>query len=149
MSVDGKRGIGFVRLQHGLDRLTRGGERGIIKRAVRKCRREPGRDQQHIAFAQWHVEALGQPQHHIARGYSAAGLDETQMTRGNLGFGSKIELAEMAALPPFAQMIANMSRLCGSWCCKLCRHHDENLACDFHAFHYLRGNRFQSRHRSS
>ena len=33
------------------------------------------------------------------------------MTRGNLGVAGKIELAEMAALPPFAQMIADMDGL--------------------------------------
>jgi hypothetical protein len=33
------------------------------------------------------------------------------MTRGNLGVAGKIKLAEMAALPPFAQMIADMSGL--------------------------------------
>jgi hypothetical protein len=44
------------------------------------------------------------------------------MTRGNLGVAGKVELAEMAALPPFAQMIADMSGLssggaCGSGVC--------------------------------
>jgi hypothetical protein len=31
------------------------------------------------------------------------------VTRGNLGVAGKIELAEMAALPPFAQVIADMT----------------------------------------
>jgi hypothetical protein len=30
------------------------------------------------------------------------------MTRGNLGVAREIELAQMAALPPFAQVIADM-----------------------------------------
>jgi hypothetical protein len=30
------------------------------------------------------------------------------MTRGNLGVDGEVELAEMAALPPFAQVIADM-----------------------------------------
>jgi hypothetical protein len=30
------------------------------------------------------------------------------MTRGNLGVAGEIELAEMTALPPFAQVIADM-----------------------------------------
>jgi hypothetical protein len=33
------------------------------------------------------------------------------MARGNLGVAGKIELAEMAALPPFAQVIADMGGL--------------------------------------
>jgi hypothetical protein len=46
------------------------------------------------------------------------------MTRGNLGIAGKIELAEMAALPPFAQMVADMGglrfgRRCGG---RLCVH---------------------------
>jgi hypothetical protein len=31
------------------------------------------------------------------------------MTRGNFGIAGKIELAEMAALPPFAQMITDVT----------------------------------------
>jgi hypothetical protein len=33
------------------------------------------------------------------------------VTRGNLGVAGEIELAEMAALPPFAQVIADMGGL--------------------------------------
>jgi hypothetical protein len=33
------------------------------------------------------------------------------VARGNLGVAGKIELAEMPALPPLAQMIADMDRL--------------------------------------
>jgi hypothetical protein len=33
------------------------------------------------------------------------------MTRGNLGVAGEIELAEMAALPPLAQVIADMDGL--------------------------------------
>ena len=37
-----------------------------------------------------------------------------KMTRGNLGVTGEIKLAEMAALPPFAQVIADMDGLgCG------------------------------------
>ena len=41
-------------------------------------------------------------------GANAAGFHETQMTRRNLGIAGQIKLAEMAALPPFAQVIADM-----------------------------------------
>jgi DNA-binding transcriptional LysR family regulator len=47
----------------------------------------------------------------------------------------------MAALPPFAQMLADMDRpgSLGSRCFCLCDH-GENLPCGFHRFHYVRGN---------
>ena len=49
----------------------------------------------------------------------------------------------MAALPPFAQVIADMGGLgsVGSRRGVHVRSCCENLACEFHAFHYLRGNR--------
>ena len=56
-------------------------------------------------------QPLRQLQHHLARRRRAAGLHEAQMTRGNLGVAGEIELAEMAALPPFAQVIADMGGL--------------------------------------
>jgi hypothetical protein len=34
------------------------------------------------------------------------------MARGNLGIAGEIELTEMTALPPFAQMIADMGGFC-------------------------------------
>ena len=59
------------------------------------------------------------------------------MTRGNLGVAGKVELAEMAALPPFAQVIADMSGLGSGGACRggLCVH-GENLPCEFRSFHY-------------
>jgi hypothetical protein len=63
------------------------------------------------------------------------------VTRRDLGVTGEIELAEMTALPPFAQMLADMDRLgsLGSRCGCLYVH-GENLPCGFHPFHYLRGN---------
>jgi hypothetical protein len=65
------------------------------------------------------------------------------VTRGNLGVAGKVELAEMTALPPFAQVIADMSGLGsgGAGDSGLCVH-GENLPCGFHSFHYLGRNRF-------
>jgi hypothetical protein len=39
-----------------------------------------------------------------------AGLDETQMSRRNLGIAGEIELAQPPALPPFAQEVSH--RVC-------------------------------------
>src|SRR5664279_4513980 len=52
-----------------------------------------------------------QLQHHLARRRGAAGLHERKVTRGDFGVAGEIKLAEMAALPPFAQVIADMDRL--------------------------------------
>jgi hypothetical protein len=64
------------------------------------------------------------------------------MTRGNLGVAGKVKLAEMAALPPFAQVIADMTLkvsggLGSGGACRggLCVH-GENLPCEFQSFHY-------------
>ena len=109
--VIGQRRIGLMGLQHQVDRLPRRFQRGIVERALRKGRRKARGDQQHVAFAQGHLQPFGQLQHHVARRRGAAGLDKAEMTRGNLGVAGQIELAEMAALPPFAQVVADMDGL--------------------------------------
>ena len=81
---------------------------GIIQRSLRERRRETAGDQHDVAFAQRNVEALGEPQHHVARRRGAAGFHEAQMPRGNLRVTGEIELAQVTALPPFAQDIADM-----------------------------------------
>ena len=127
-----------MRLQHEIDRCPRRFQRGIVERALRKRRRKPGRDQQHIALAQRHREPFGQLQHHVARRRGAAGFHEAEMTRGDLSVAGKIELAEMAALPPFAQVIADMDGL-GSFGARRgggCAHGGK-LPRAVQAFHYL------------
>ena len=94
-------------LEHEIDRLARRLQRRILERALRKHRRVAGRDQQHVALAQRHVELLGEPQHHLARGLRAPGFEEAQMLGGDLGLEREIELAQAAALAPFAQVIAD------------------------------------------
>jgi hypothetical protein len=49
-----------------------------------------------------------QLQHHLARRRGAAGLHERQVARGDFSVAGQIELAEVTALPPFAQVIADM-----------------------------------------
>jgi len=66
------------------------------------------------------------------------------VTRGNLGVAGEIELAEMAALPPFAQVVADMGWLGSGGACRSRLYvHGENLPCEFRAFHYLPRNRFR------
>src|SRR4051812_15710776 len=64
------------------------------------------------------------------------------MARRNLGVAGEVKLAEMAALPPFAQMFTDMDRAWpGGGRGKLLRAHGEKLPRRFSAFHYLTGNR--------
>jgi hypothetical protein len=72
------------------------------------------------------------------------------MTRGNLGVAGKVQLAEMAALPPFPQVIADMGGNGSGGACRggVCIH-GENLPCEFCSFHYPGGNRFRHARRSS
>jgi hypothetical protein len=45
--------------------------------------------------------------HHFAARHRAAGFDEAQMPRRNVGFGGEQQLAHSAPLAPFAQQIAD------------------------------------------
>jgi hypothetical protein len=59
------------------------------------------------------------------------------MARRNLGVAGEVELAEMAALPPFAQVIADMDGLDTFGSRRgYVRIHGKNLACELHTFHY-------------
>ena len=143
VSVDGERRVRLMRLQNAVDRLARSLECGIFERTLRKGRGKSRGDQQHIALAQGNVQPFGELEHHVARGRGAAGFHEAQVTRGNLRIESEIELAEMTALAPFAQVISDMDRLgtfgphSGGMSV-----HEAKLARTPHAIHYLAGNRF-------
>ena len=50
---------------------------------------------------------LGQAQHHVATRRSATGLDEAQVTGGDLGLQGQVELGESALFAPLAQAFAN------------------------------------------
>ena len=103
VAIDGDRGIRLVSREHEIDRLARGVERGIVELSFRIHRRVSGGDQQRVALAQRDLQTLGEMQHHVPARRRAAGLDETEMARGDLGLEREIELTETAALPPFAE----------------------------------------------
>ena len=83
--VDGECGIGIVPLEHDIHRLTHAGERRIVEGALRIDRCEARRDQHDVALAQGHIEFLRKQQHHLAAWLRAAGLEEAEMPRGDLG----------------------------------------------------------------
>src|SRR5262249_11508309 len=99
-------------LQHEVDRLPGRFERGIVERALRKGRGKSRRDQEHIAFTQGNLQSFGELQHHFTRRRGTARLHKAEVARGYLGVPGQIELAQMAALPPFAEVIADMEGLC-------------------------------------
>ena len=107
--------------QHEIDCGTRRLQRRIVQRALRKRRRKAGRHQQHVALPQRHVEPFGEFHHHLARGRRTAGFDKAQMTGRNLGVACEIELAQVTALTPLAQVFADMTRS-GTGGCGLCVH---------------------------
>lgn len=64
---------------------TDGREFWSVEPVLRVGGRIAPRQQQRVAVAQRHVEALGQAQDHLARRLRPPGLDEAQMARGDLG----------------------------------------------------------------
>jgi hypothetical protein len=81
----------------------------ISERPLRKHWCIPGRDQEHVAFAQGDVEALGQSKNHVARRHRTSGFDKAQVARRDPGIAGKVELAHAPAPSPFAQMVADQS----------------------------------------
>src|SRR6266540_3501600 len=66
------------------------------------------RGQQHrVAFAQRHVELLGEVDDQLPTRLRASRLDEAQVARRYLGLDRKIQLAETAALSPVTQQVAD------------------------------------------
>jgi len=84
---------------------------GSFQRALRKRRRNPAATSSTLRLAQRHGQPLRQLSTMSRDGAARPVSTKLQMTRGNLGIAGEIELAEMAALPPFAQVIADMDGL--------------------------------------
>jgi len=97
--------------QYKVDRGPRRLQRGIIKRALRKGRRESRRHEKHVALAQRHLQPLRQLEHHVPRRRRPSGFHKAQVAGGDLGIAGQIELAQMTPLPPIAQVTADMGRL--------------------------------------
>src|SRR5688572_5695402 len=110
MTIDGYGGIGLVTLQHEIDSLARRLQRRVAERVFLEHRRKARGDQQRIAFAQRHVEQLGEMQQHLAAGLRAAGFQKAQVLRGNLRLHGEVELAHAPPLAPFAQQVADRTR---------------------------------------
>jgi len=55
---------------------------------------------------------IREPQKHLTAGRGAAGLEKTEVARGDFGFTGKIELTKAPALAPLAQKRAYRSHRC-------------------------------------
>ena len=103
MAIDGDRWKWQMRAEQMINRGHGRGQRRVREWSLGVHRRKTGCDEQHIPRPQWHIETLRQAQQHVAAGRSAAGFNETQVTRGNVRFARERKLAQMAPLPPLAE----------------------------------------------
>jgi hypothetical protein len=75
--------------------------------ARRVVRGEARRQQQRVAFAQRHVEGVGEARDHVAAGPRLAGLHAAEVARRNTDFQRQIKLADPPCGAPVAQQGAN------------------------------------------
>ena len=100
VAVDDQRRIRLVALEH----VAQRGAHGVVLRAALRIRgRVARRQQQVVGLAQRHVEPLREPHHHVPARLRAAGLDEAQVARRDVGLERQLELAEPPPGPPLAQ----------------------------------------------
>jgi hypothetical protein len=132
MPINGERGIRLMPPEHQIDGLARILQRWVGKLAFRKDRSIPRRDQENVAFAQGHIELRGKVENHLPAWLRAPGFEKAQMARGDFRIAGEFELAQAAALAPFAEKIAD--GLCGC-------HREATIAQARRAHHYVRGNR--------
>src|SRR5262245_26194437 len=104
-------------------RRTRGLERRVVEPTPSEYRSIARRNQEHVALAEWDLEALAKMQHHLARGLRPAGFEETQVSCRNLCIERQIELSLGPTLAPFADVATDVA---GPDSCVL---HGCNVAC--------------------
>jgi len=75
---------------------------GRVQPALGIGGRVAGGQQHGVAVAERHLERAGQQVHHLAAGLGAAGLEEAEVARGDLGLGGERELAHPARGAPVA-----------------------------------------------
>src|SRR5262245_66360276 len=89
-------------------RRTRGLERGVVEPTQSEYRSIARRNQEHVALAEWDLEALAKMQHHLARGLRLAGFEKTQVSCRNLCIERQIELGLASTLAPFADVATDV-----------------------------------------
>ena len=100
------RRIGLVALEHQLDRAARRRQRRIVERPLGEHRRD-SRPRPAGRCVRAAAPRASRPAAAPSRGgLRAAGLDEAQVPRRDLGLEREVELAQAAPLAPFAQLLA-------------------------------------------
>ena len=79
--VDDQRRVGLVPAEHEPYRLAHGFHLDVVESPLPVHRRIPGREQQLVALAQGHLEALGEVEHHLRARSRPAVLDEADVAR--------------------------------------------------------------------
>jgi hypothetical protein len=69
--------------------------------------------QEGVALAQWNFELLGKVKEHFATWHRAPRLKKAQVTGRDVGFTSKVKLAEATSSSPITQQIADRLSLNG------------------------------------
>jgi hypothetical protein len=92
--------VGLVAGEQPLDRLAGLPALGAVQIGFGVRRRVAGRQHQRIAFAQWHIQLLGQGKQQPAAGTGPPGLDEAEVAGGDSGIQREVELAAPPALAP-------------------------------------------------
>jgi len=91
---------GLLLAQGEVERALDVGHLGRVERGLPVHRRVTRGREQVVAPPGRHVEGAGQQQHHLAARLRAAGLDEGQVTGGDLRVDRQAQLAEPPPLPP-------------------------------------------------
>jgi len=105
--IDRQSRIRVMHAQDQVDTLACRLKRRIVQRAFLIGRREPRRPQHHVPFAQRNRHPVGQMQQHLMARHGPAGLQETEVFRGDFRVAGEIQLAQAAALSPFPDQVAN------------------------------------------
>ena len=106
VAIDRERGIGLVPFQHMLDDRPHSRHFGAVERSLLIVGGITAREQQRVARAVRHLEAIGEPLQHRRARFRAARLDEAQMPGRNLAVEREVHLAHPAPDAPFAELFA-------------------------------------------
>jgi hypothetical protein len=101
--IDDERREGLVPAQHLLDRVAHGTHLGGVELTLPVGRRVACGQEQVVALAERHVEALGEVEHHLRARARAAGFDEAQVSRRDVRLQRKLELTEPTAAAPLTE----------------------------------------------
>ena len=101
--VDDDGGKGLVAAEEPVEGIAHRGHLLRVERRGGVHRRVAGGEQQAVALAERHVEAIGEVQHELAARLRTPGLHEAEVAGGHLGFNGEVELAEASPLSPVAQ----------------------------------------------